>query len=67
VPPLQTCDAVLTEACFLARRLPVNVPGILGLFEQGVCALTFDLARNFDAVSAYVQQYLFLHRTVKPV
>jgi predicted nucleic acid-binding protein len=40
-PPLQTCDAVLTEACFLARRLPAGVPAILGLFERGVCALTY--------------------------
>ncbi len=57
VPPLLTCESVLSEACFLARRLRAGVPAILGLFEQGVCALTFALASNFDLVSATIQQY----------
>ena len=56
-PPLQTCEAVLTEACHLARRLPGGVSAILGLFEQGVCVITFDLTPNLDKVSAAMQQY----------
>jgi predicted nucleic acid-binding protein len=57
LPPLQTCEAVLTEACFLAGRLPAGVPAVLGLFERGACALTLDLARNFDRVSGAIQKY----------
>jgi predicted nucleic acid-binding protein len=57
VPPLQTCEAVLTEACHLARRVPGGVPAVLALFEQHVCALTFELAANFENVAAGIQRY----------
>ena len=57
IPPLQTCEAVLAEACFVARRLPAGVPAVLGLFEQGVCTLGFALSPNFERVSACVQRY----------
>lgn len=60
VPPLVTCEAVLTEACHLARRLPGGVPALLTLFERGSCALTFDLAPNLSNVSACMQHYLDL-------
>jgi predicted nucleic acid-binding protein len=57
LPPLQTCEAVLTEACFLAGRLPGGSPAVLELFERGVCALMFDLAGHFNQVSALVEKY----------
>jgi predicted nucleic acid-binding protein len=64
VPPLETCEAVLSEACFLARRIPGGVPSILALFEQGACAITFSLAPNLREVSACIQQYLDLPGSV---
>jgi uncharacterized protein len=57
VPPLWTCEAVLTEACFLARGCPGGVAAALELFERGVCGLAFELARNFDMVSAAMNKY----------
>lgn len=64
VPPLKTCEAVLSEACFLARRVPGGVPSILALFEQGACALTFSLAPHLGEVSACVQRYADLPSSV---
>jgi predicted nucleic acid-binding protein len=58
LPPLITCEAVLAEACFLAQRVPGGVPAVLGLFEQGVCSLTFALGPHFDEVAAYMQKYV---------
>jgi uncharacterized protein len=56
VPPLQTCEAVLIEACFLARNCTGGTSAVLGLFEQGVCELRFDLGLHFARVSAAVQR-----------
>lgn len=60
LPPLATCEAVLTEACHLARRVPDGVPALMNLFERGVCAVTFALAPNLADVSNYMQKYLDL-------
>lgn len=57
MPPLITCEAVLSEACFLARRLVNGVPAVLSLFEQGVCAVAFSLPSNFPEVSHSMQRY----------
>lgn len=50
--PLLTCEPVLTEACYLARRIHGGTQAILELFERGVIRLTFDLAGNFPEVSS---------------
>jgi predicted nucleic acid-binding protein len=57
VPPLLTCDAVLTEACFLARRSAGRTQAALELFERGVARLAFDLDANFAAVSSLMKRY----------
>lgn len=46
VPPLLTCESVLSEACFLARRAPGGAEAILGLSERGVIELDFKLERT---------------------
>jgi uncharacterized protein len=56
-PPLLTCEAVLTEACHLARRTNAGTHAILELFERGVVALAFNLHDNFSEVSSLLQRY----------
>jgi uncharacterized protein len=56
-PPLLTCDAVLTEACWLAQRTPGGTPAAMELLERGVARLAFDLGANFEAVSFLMQRY----------
>ena len=56
-PPLLTCEAILTEACHLARRTNAGTHAVLELFERGVVALAFDLHDNFSEVSSLLQRY----------
>jgi predicted nucleic acid-binding protein len=57
VPPLLTCEAVLTEACHLAPRTGRGARAALELFERGVVRLSFDLHENFAPVSSLMQRY----------
>jgi uncharacterized protein len=55
--PMLTCEPVLTEACYLARRLRGGAHAVLRLFEQGAVRLAFDLADNLVLVSTLMQRY----------
>jgi predicted nucleic acid-binding protein len=57
VPPLLTCESVLSEACFLGRRTHDGVNAILGLAERGVIELDFTLKERFREVAALMRQY----------
>lgn len=57
VPPLSTCESVLSEACFLARRAPDGLDGILRLVERGVIELDFSLEDQFGDIAALMRQY----------
>ena len=56
VPPLLTCEAVLTEACHLAPRTGCGPHTPLTLLERGVVRLVFDLGENFAPVSSLMQR-----------
>jgi predicted nucleic acid-binding protein len=55
--PLITCEAVLSEACFLARRAKGGQNGILGLVSRGVLALDFRLSSEFEAVRKLMTKF----------
>jgi predicted nucleic acid-binding protein len=57
VPPLLTCEAVLTEACFLARRIDGGPAAALQLFERAVAQLDFSIADHFAAVTSLMDRY----------
>lgn len=57
LPPLLTCEAVLTEACYLAGRTDRGSLAALDLFERGVVRLAFALDEHFAAVSSLMQRY----------
>ncbi len=56
-PPLLTCESVLSEACFLARRANGAVDHVLALKERGVIRLDFALKEHFDEVAALMRRY----------
>jgi predicted nucleic acid-binding protein len=56
-PPLLTCEAVISEATFLLRRLPGGPQAMLGLLEQGVVAIRFALADHLSRVSDLMRRY----------
>jgi uncharacterized protein len=57
LPPLLTCEAVLTESCYLARRTHRGTQVVLELFERGVVRLAFDLDEHFSEVSMLMERY----------
>jgi len=56
-PPLYTCEAVLTEACYLARRTNAGTQAVLELLERGVVVPAFTLHDNLSEVSSLIQRY----------
>jgi predicted nucleic acid-binding protein len=58
IPPLRTCEAVITEACFLLRAV---VPGgpteVLALGRKGVYDIVMPLAEHYADVEALLRQY----------
>jgi predicted nucleic acid-binding protein len=57
VPPLVTCESVLSEACFLARGTHGGVDKVLGLVERGVVTLGLSLRDHFGEVAALMRRY----------
>lgn len=55
--PLLTCEAVLTEAAHLVRRVPQGIERVLGLLETGAVALALDLTTEQRAVRQLVSRY----------
>jgi predicted nucleic acid-binding protein len=56
-PPLLMCEPVLSEACFLARRVYGGVDRVLALKERGVIKLDFSLKEQFDEVAVLLRRY----------
>ena len=57
LPPLLTCEAVLTEACFLVRNLAGGPAGVMELLGRQVVRLDFDLSGNVDQLGTLLRRY----------
>lgn len=56
--PLLTCEAVIGEACFLARRLSRDgQKKVLEFVRRGVLDLSFPLEDEIDAVTRLADKY----------
>lgn len=56
-PPLFTCEPVLAEMCFLARRAGGEPAVILGMVETGVFQVAFHLGEEVARVCELMQRY----------
>ena len=56
-PPLLTCEAVVSEACFLLRRQSRGPQSVLELLRRQVLDLSFRLTDHIDTVGALMQKY----------
>jgi len=56
-PPLLTCEAVLSEACFLVRHLPGGREAVLDLLGRGAISVSFSLANEVIAVRRLLHRY----------
>jgi predicted nucleic acid-binding protein len=55
--PLWTCEAVISEACFLLRQAPAGVQKIQAFLERGDLVLDFNLATNQSRVFSLMHTY----------
>jgi predicted nucleic acid-binding protein len=55
--PLLTCEAVVSEACFLVRRLDRGQDAVLALIERGALKLDFSLSSELTAVRKLMDKY----------
>jgi predicted nucleic acid-binding protein len=56
-PPLFTCEAVLSEACFLLQGVTGGQDAVLGLVSRGVLRSDFRLASEVDSVRALMHKF----------
>lgn len=56
-PPLSTCEAVISEACFLLRAVHRGPRSVLDLLDRGVVAIPFRLADETEPVMRLQARY----------
>jgi len=56
-PPLATCEAVLSETCFLVRATPAGPRAVFDLVATGLITVPFRLADEATAVAALMRKY----------
>jgi uncharacterized protein len=56
-PPFYTCEAVVTETCFLLAREGFDPARALSLVEKGVIVVDFALSANIASVRELFQRY----------
>ena len=55
--PLATCEAVITESCYLLRRIPGAPETVMSNVEQGLFQIPFQLTRSAAAIQAILRKY----------
>ena len=56
-PPLLTCEAVLSEACFLLRHQPEGPAAVLELVARDLVRIGFSLGAHLAAVQRLLARY----------
>ena len=56
-PPLETCEAVLTESAFLLRGDPRGPDALLDMLERGLLICRFDLSDKAEHVRRLLARY----------
>lgn len=57
VPPLFTCEAVISEACFLLHRTYEGEEAVIALLKSGVIKIPFHLTEEIEAIGNLMQRY----------
>jgi predicted nucleic acid-binding protein len=56
-PPLLTCEAVLTEACWLVRGLAGGVGAVMELVERGIVTVPLHLESHTSEIRKAMERY----------
>lgn len=57
-PPFYSCEAVITEAHFLLRGVPLGTERLLEFVESGHLDLSFSYIAHHDRISALMRSYM---------
>ncbi len=55
--PFLTCEAVITETCFLVAHLPDGKQKVLQLISRGVLQIDFSLSNEIEAIENLMKKY----------
>jgi predicted nucleic acid-binding protein len=55
--PFLTCEAVLTEACFLAKRILRGIDAVLDTLARGTVVLDFSARSEIPALASLLHRY----------
>jgi predicted nucleic acid-binding protein len=56
-PPVYSCDAVISEACFLLRRTDSGVDKVMEFLERGIVKLDFSIRSELSALRRLLRRY----------
>jgi predicted nucleic acid-binding protein len=56
-PPFLTCEAVITEACYLLKNVKGGKENVLGMVADGFLQIDFSLEREAAAVKDLLKKY----------
>ncbi len=56
-PPMLTCEAVLSEACFLLQEIPQSSASMMQMLIEGLIQAPFRLNEEAPAVSQLLSRY----------
>jgi predicted nucleic acid-binding protein len=56
-PPIYTCEAVVSEACFLLRRLTDGQDAVFELLASGVLKVDFRMRSEIDALRSLMRKF----------
>lgn len=57
VPPAITCEAVISEACFLLQNVEGGVDALMQLMARGVVQVSFSMTENLPAITRLLKRY----------
>ncbi len=55
--PYLTCEAVITEACFLMQNSPNGKQDVLSLVEAGILQIDFSLSNEISEIKKLIKKY----------
>lgn len=56
-PPVLTCEAVISETCFLLRRHHADATAVLALLQQHLLSVPFRIENESESILTLMQKY----------
>ena len=57
IPPFITCEAVITETCFLLQNIHKGKDAVLSMIEDGILQIDFSLSGEISKIKSLMNKY----------